>query len=231
MEPDITDVAFHVEVEMEIPQARSVTWQYLDGNEDRGREMGQPDNDAIAKVTEGARLRGVTSRVTGKRFSERNANELRGGTAQVPGFLQQRRIRAEPDDRGDDNPLHRGAQQQQDQLRDTVPDQGGIGTGGGDEDREGGGVYQSSGQVPRCSEEAGGAMAGACEEGNRGEARAAAEDGGHIHHATQEGHFQGGPVYVQERVFEITGKQRKLVRVDIKLQKDSNTSVTHTNIL
>jgi hypothetical protein len=50
MEPDITDVALHVEVEMEIPQDRSATWQYPVNNNDRRREPGQQDNDGIAKV-------------------------------------------------------------------------------------------------------------------------------------------------------------------------------------
>jgi hypothetical protein len=54
MEPDITDVAFHVEVEMEIPQDRSAIWQYPDNTDDRTREPGQQDNDTIAKVLQRA---------------------------------------------------------------------------------------------------------------------------------------------------------------------------------
>jgi hypothetical protein len=54
MEPDITDVAFHVEVEMEIPQDRSTTWQCSDNNYNTRREPVQQDNNAIAKVLQKA---------------------------------------------------------------------------------------------------------------------------------------------------------------------------------
>jgi hypothetical protein len=55
MEPDITDVAFHVKIEMETAKDRNTTRQCVNGNEDLRREPDRrKDNDTITKVLQKA---------------------------------------------------------------------------------------------------------------------------------------------------------------------------------